>query len=145
MNAPITITRCASEGLLEDLAHQRDNLVGQAEQVRNAITSVHLDLSHDISSISDLVAEKVNESATRITRTLAEKGEHITLALGRAGDSMIEALGERGGDLLERLEQTSRETTDAIGTASDRLTAASTSRPITSTTNSRNSPPIWSR
>jgi hypothetical protein len=44
-------------GLLETLAHQRDTLVGQAEQVRNAITGVHLDLSHDISSVSDHVAE----------------------------------------------------------------------------------------
>ena len=32
-------------GLLEGLAHQRDTLVGQGEQVRNAITSVHLDLT----------------------------------------------------------------------------------------------------
>ena len=46
-------------GLLETLAHQRDTLVGQAEQVRNAITGVHLDLSHDISSVSDHVAERV--------------------------------------------------------------------------------------
>jgi hypothetical protein len=29
-------------GLIEDLANQRDSLVGQAEQVRNAITGVHL-------------------------------------------------------------------------------------------------------
>ena len=50
-------------GLLETLAHQRDTLVGQAEQVRNAITGVHLDLSHDISSVSDHVADKVNDSA----------------------------------------------------------------------------------
>jgi hypothetical protein len=35
-------------GLLEDLATQRDTLVGQAEQVRSAITSVHVDLSQDI-------------------------------------------------------------------------------------------------
>src|SRR5215203_4853034 len=41
-------------GLLEDLASQRDTLVSQAEQVRNAITGVHLDLSHDISAVSDL-------------------------------------------------------------------------------------------
>src|SRR4029078_1826608 len=46
-------------GLLETLAHQRDTLVGQAEQVRNAITGVHLDLSHDISQVSDHVAAKV--------------------------------------------------------------------------------------
>jgi len=31
-------------GRIEDLATQRDSLVGQAEQVRNAITGVHLDL-----------------------------------------------------------------------------------------------------
>src|SRR5258706_843385 len=92
-------------GLLQDLSSQRDTLVGQAEQVRSAITSVHLDLTHDITSISDLVAERVNEAAQRITRSLAEKGEHITLALGHAGDTMISALGERGGDPLERVEQ----------------------------------------
>jgi len=71
-------------GLIEDLASQRDILVGQAEQVRNAIAGVHLGLTQDISSISEMVASSVNEAAQRITRTLAEKGEHITLALGRA-------------------------------------------------------------
>ena len=90
--------------LLQDLGSQRDTLVGQAEQIRDAINSVHLDLSHDISQISELVAEQVNEASRRITMTLAEKGEHITRALGHAGDNMIEQLGERGGDLLERLE-----------------------------------------
>src|SRR4249919_2226279 len=93
--------------LLQDLGGQRDTLVGQAEQIRDAINSIHLDLSQDISQISQLVAEQVNEAARRITTTLAEKGEHITRALGQAGDAMIGQLGERGGDLLERLEQTS--------------------------------------
>ncbi len=101
-------------GMLQDLASQRDTLVTQAEHVRNAITSVHLDLSQDITSVSDLVAERVSETAQRITHTLADKGEHITLALGRAGDSMITALTERGGDMLERLETTSDQTTRAI-------------------------------
>src|ERR1700720_1673864 len=87
--------------LLADLGSQRDTLVGQADQIRDAINSIHLDLSHDISQISQLVADQVNEASRRITHTLAEKGEHISRALGHAGDSMIEALGERGGDLLE--------------------------------------------
>ncbi len=94
-------------GLIEDLANQRDSLVGQAEQVRNALTSVHLGLTQDIASVSEMVAASVNDAAQRVTRTLAEKGEHITLALGRAGDNMIDALGERGGDLLEQLNRTS--------------------------------------
>jgi hypothetical protein len=111
-------------GLLQDLASQRDTLVSQAEQVRNAITGVHLDLSQDITAVSDLVAERVSETAQRITHTLADKGEHITLALGRAGDSMIGALTERGGDLLERLEQTSDQTTHAISTATERMAAS---------------------
>ena len=111
-------------GLLEDLAHQRNNLVGQAKQVHDAITSVHHNLTQDITLVSEVVSEKVHASAQEITRSLAEKGEHITVALGRAGDSMIDALGERGGDLLERLENTSRETTHAIGTATDRLTTS---------------------
>src|SRR5258708_2008244 len=39
--------------LLQDIAHQRDNLVGQAEQVRSAISAVQIDLRHDIPLISD--------------------------------------------------------------------------------------------
>ena len=74
--------------LLDGLAQQRETLVGQAEQVRNAITNVHLDLSHDITTVSELIAERVNEAAQRITRSLAEKGEQITVALGTAGDTM---------------------------------------------------------
>ena len=34
-------------GLLQDLANQRDTLVGQAEQVRTAIGNVHIDLTQD--------------------------------------------------------------------------------------------------
>ncbi|MGI8527076.1 MAG: hypothetical protein ACR2K5_13025 [Pseudolabrys sp.] len=110
--------------LLAELTTQRDTLVGQAEQVRNAIASVHLDLSHDITSVGDLVAEKVNDVAQRVTRSLTEKGEHITLALGHAGDSMIDTLSERGSGLLQRLETTSDRATTAISSASDRLSAS---------------------
>ena len=43
-SAPTTTTKCASAACSRTSASQRDTLVGQAEQVRNAITSVHLDL-----------------------------------------------------------------------------------------------------
>ena len=110
-------------GLIEDLANQRDSLVGQAEQVRNAITGVHLGLTQDIASVSEMVAASVNDAAQRVTRTLAEKGEHITLALGRAGDTMIDAIGERGGDLLEQMTRTSEEVSRTLETASDKMTS----------------------
>ena len=86
--------------LLNELSKQRESMANQAEHVRNAIAGVHLDLSHDISSVGDLVADKVGEMAQHVTRTLTEKGEHITLALGHVGDSMIDALTERGSTLL---------------------------------------------
>jgi hypothetical protein len=109
--------------LLDGLAQQRETLVGQAEQVRNAITNVHLDLSHDITTVSELITERVNEAAQRVTRALADKGEQITVALGMAGETMIEQLGERGTDLLKRIEHTSEVTTHAIDVAGDRLTS----------------------
>ncbi len=111
-------------GLLQDLASQRDTLVGQAEQVRSAINNVHIDLTQDLSTISDLVGQQVNEAAQRITHSLAEKGEHITLTLGQISDNMFQQLSERGGDLLDRLESTSEETSRALATASDRLTSS---------------------
>ncbi len=110
-------------GLLQDLGNQRDTLVGQAEQVRSALNNVQIDLTQDLSTISDLVGEQVNEAAQRITHSLAEKGEQITLTLGQIGDNMFQQLSERGGDLLDRLEATSDETSRAIAAASDRLTS----------------------
>jgi hypothetical protein len=108
--------------LLSELTNQRDTLVGQAEQIRSAIGGVHLGLTQDIGAVGDVIAERVNEVAQRVTRSLTEKGEHITLALGHAGDSMIDALQERGSTLLGRLEQTSDRATTAITSASERLT-----------------------
>src|SRR5208282_301645 len=110
-------------GLLQELATQRDTLVGQAEQVRSAINNVHVDLTQDLSTISDLVGQQVNEAAERITHSLAEKGENITLTLGQISDTMIQQLSERGEDLLARLEKASDETSRAIALASDQLTS----------------------
>src|ERR1700733_3090613 len=110
--------------LLQDLSNQRDTLVGQAEQVRSAINNVHIDLTQDLSTISDLVGQQVNEAAQSITQSLAERGEHITVALGEVGDNMIEQLSVRGNDLLTRLESASDETSRAITTASDQLTSS---------------------
>ncbi|MFZ3358299.1 MAG: hypothetical protein WA177_06005, partial [Xanthobacteraceae bacterium] len=111
-------------GLLQDLAAQRDTLVGQAEQVRSAINNVHIDLTQDLSTISDLVGQQVNEAAQRITHSLAERGEDITLTLGQIGDNMVQQLSERGGDMLDRLEAASNETTRAITAASERLSSS---------------------
>jgi molybdenum-dependent DNA-binding transcriptional regulator ModE len=110
--------------LLGELSSQRDTLVGQAEQVRTAIASVHLGLSQEINAVGDTFSDRVSEVAQRVTRTLTEKGEHITLALGHAGDSMIDALSERGSTLLDRLENTSERATTAISSASERLTGS---------------------
>ena len=109
--------------LLQELASQRDTLVGQAEQVRSAINNVQVDLTQDLSTISELVGQQVNDAAMRITHSLAERGESITTQLSQIGDNMVAQLGERGGDLLDRLEAASEETTRAISAASDRLTA----------------------
>ncbi len=109
--------------LLAGLAQQREILVGQAEQVRNAITHVHLDLSTDITTVSELIAERVNEAARQVTQALAEKGEQITVALGSAGDTMIEQLGDRSTNLLKQIATTSENATHAINAASERMTS----------------------
>jgi len=109
--------------LLQELASQRDTLVGQAEQVRSAINNVQIDLTQDLSTISEIVGQQVNEAAMRITHSLAERGENITTQLGQIGENMVQQLSERGGDLLDRLETASDETAGAIAAASERLTS----------------------
>jgi len=112
--------------LLQDIAHQRDNLVGQAEQVRSAISGVQIDLRHDIALISDAIASRVDEVAKSITGALEERGAHITSALSNAGDNMILALAPCS--------------MPASGSP-----PALISRPATSTTNSQNSPTAYTR
>jgi hypothetical protein len=109
-------------GLIDGIITQRETLIGHAEQVRAAIGNVHVDLSHEIGAVSEMVADQVHDAARKITESLEEKGEHITRALQQSGDTMISALGDRGGDLLERLEQASETTTRAIDAASERMT-----------------------
>src|SRR6267154_4422649 len=110
--------------LLQDIAHQRDNLVGQAEQVRSAISGVQIDLRHDIALISDAIASRVDEVAKSITGALEERGAHITGALSNAGDNMILALGQRGGDLLDRLEEAGNRLATRILTSGDKASDA---------------------
>src|SRR6516162_2343660 len=110
-------------GLLQDLGNQRDTLVGQAEHVRAALGNVQIDLTQDLSTISDLVGQQVSEAAQRITQSLAEKGEHVTATLAQIGDNMVQQLSQRGGDMLDRLEAASEETSRAIALASDRLSS----------------------
>lgn len=100
--------------LLQDIAHQRDNLVGQAESRCAAPSPACRSTSATIALISDAIAPRVDEVAKSITGALEERGAHITSALSHAGDNMILALGERGGDLLDRLEEASAETTRAV-------------------------------
>ena len=95
-------------GLIDGIVTQRETLIGHAEQVRAAIGNVHIDLSHEIGAVSEMVAEQVHDASRKITESLEEKGEHITRALQQNGDTMIAALGDRGGDLLERLEADER-------------------------------------
>lgn len=113
-------------GLLEDLNRQHDNLVTSAEQVRDSIKGVHLDLSQDISTVGDMVAAQVNKAAAEITQSLSEKGDHITQTLAQTGDTMINALGERGGDLIQRLEAASYETQSAIAQSTQQLSGTIT-------------------
>src|SRR6516225_10415067 len=110
-------------GLLQELGNQRDTLVGQAEHVRSALGNVQIDLTQDLSTISDLVGQQVSEAAQRITQSLAEKGENITATLAQIGDNMVQQLSQRGGDMLDRLEAASEETARAIALASDRLSS----------------------
>jgi hypothetical protein len=136
-------TEVRIRALLQDLGAQRDGLVGQAGQIRDAVNSVHRDLSHDISQISEHVAEQVNEASRRLTHTLSDKAEHITHALGNAGDAMTvksaeitasldqqfirfhdvldsrtQALGEvfsaRVADVAERMTDGSKKAIDAL-------------------------------
>jgi hypothetical protein len=100
-------------GLLDSLTQQREAFASQAEQVRNAINSVRLDLTHDIAQASEAVTERINEAS-----------QQITTAFGTASDGMLTSINERGGQMLDRLGSASTETATAITAASQQLAAS---------------------
>ena len=57
--------REAFRDLLDRIGQQRETLIAQADQVRQAINGVHLDLSHEVGTVSDLVAEQISAAALR--------------------------------------------------------------------------------
>ena len=59
--------------LMDGIISQRETLVDHADQVKNALSNVHVDLSHEIGAVSDMVAEQVAEASQRITEALAER------------------------------------------------------------------------
>jgi hypothetical protein len=111
-------------GLLDSIASQRDTLVNHAAQVRDAISSVHVDLSSEIGAISAMMSKQVNEAAAHVTETLTDKGQEITRGLETSANGMITMLGERGADLLERLEHASESTSRSIEAAAERMTTS---------------------
>ena len=62
-------------GLIDGIVTQRETLIGHAEQVRAAIGNVHVDLSHEIGAVSDMVAEQVQDASRKITESLEDKGD----------------------------------------------------------------------
>lgn len=109
--------------LIEDMIRQRDALTAQAEQVRTALTGVHVDLNRDLSSVGELFAGKVNVAADTITNSLTQKGEQITQAFSTRADAMMQSLSIKGGELLERLEHASATHAEALSRAGDTLSS----------------------
>ena len=70
-------------GLMKDLVNQRDTLVGQAEQVRSAINNVHIDLTQDLSHISDLVGPAGQRGGAAHHPSLAERASTSRWRSGR--------------------------------------------------------------
>src|SRR5260370_544568 len=99
--------------LLQDIAHQRDNLVGQAEQVRSAISGVQIDLRHDIALISDAIASRVDEVA-----------KSITGALKNCSGSLLLERELRSGDLVSKIDDASNRLATQILTSGDKASEA---------------------
>src|SRR5262249_41974886 len=57
-------------GLIAHLAHEREALAGQAEQVSKAIGKVHLDLTQEISSATKTASLAIDEALQSSTKIL---------------------------------------------------------------------------
>lgn len=94
------------KALVDSLSDGRENMLNNAERMRDTITSVQESFARDIDVASARLAEGLGEAASRVTTSLGAKGEEIRLALGHTGEEVVANLLLRGEDIIGRLEQT---------------------------------------
>ncbi|HEY5226097.1 MAG TPA: hypothetical protein VIJ06_04820, partial [Methylovirgula sp.] len=110
------------KALVDGLSSERENMLHNAERMRNAITSVQETFAHDIDAASARLADGLGEAANRVTTSLGAKGEEIRFALGRTGDELVSNLLLRGEDIIGRLEQTQQNIGYALAETGDAVT-----------------------
>ncbi len=94
------------KALVDSLSSERENMLSNAERMRNAIASVQEFFAQDIDVASARLAEGLGEAANRVTTSLGAKSEEIRFALGRTGEEVVANLLLHGEDMIGRLEQT---------------------------------------
>ncbi|MGP8192939.1 MAG: hypothetical protein ACLQLT_09950 [Methylovirgula sp.] len=94
------------KALVDSLSSERENMLSNAERMRNAIASVQESFAQDIDVASARLAEGLGEAANRVTTSLGAKSEEIRFALGRTGEEVVANLLLHGEDMIGRLEQT---------------------------------------
>lgn len=107
--------------LIEELATQRESVLGHAERVREALALANSNLTEDINSATDQLMLSVRDAGERVTSTLSEKGETITQSLGHAGDQVLSAISSRGSELVDELKRTGAEVTGVLDQSSSQL------------------------
>ena len=89
--------------LIDELASEREAIIGNAERLRQSISGAQEKFSHELDLASTRVSESVGDAGSRVTSSLGAKAEEINLMLARSGDSIVERIDAQSGSIVERL------------------------------------------
>jgi len=103
--------------LIDELASEREAIVGNAEHLRQTIVGSQERLSSDIENASARLSDIVGEAGARVTSSLGEKAEEISMMLLRSGGSIVERIDSNGDQMTARLAETG----SAVSDQNDRL------------------------
>ena len=125
-------------GLVEELASERESIVGHTERVRSSITGASETLKEDLGFSAQQISDNVAEAQLKFSEALGKTNEEMKASMGMAGNTLLTELNEKsteigvqiemaGGGIVERLVATGISTTSAIEDVQASLSFASES------------------
>ena len=108
--------------LIDELASEREAIIGNADRLRQSITGAHEKLSQELEVTSVRISERVEETGSRVTSSLGSKAEEINLMLARNGDTIVERIGAQSGAVIDKLTASGENVSSRLTEVTDRLT-----------------------
>ena len=129
-NEVVTLTSSYSEnemrmqGLVEELAQEREAIVTHSERVRSSITGASDALKEDLSLSAGEISTAVESARQNFAMSLSTTNEEVKATLKYAGETLLDSINVTSGEIGDRISQAGDDLLGRISTAGEQTSGA---------------------